>query len=44
MRQQGEMRKKGMLPYGWISDATRLGYHVSTYRDAADFIRRMQGE
>ena len=29
----------GHLPYGWISDASRLGYHVDTYRDHKDFLR-----
>jgi hypothetical protein len=37
------MRKAGQLPYGWIVDATRRGYHVATYRNRADFIRRMAG-
>jgi hypothetical protein len=38
-----EMRKAGDLPYGWIVDATRRGYHVATFESAADFIRRMAG-
>jgi hypothetical protein len=42
-RQLFEMRKQGLLPYGWITDATRMGWHVYTYRNAADFIRRMHG-
>ena len=36
-----EMRKGGRLPYGWIADHTRRGYHVNTYATGADFIRRM---
>ncbi len=35
------MRRAGRIPYGWIADATRRGYHVTTYRDAADFIRNV---
>ena len=33
-----ELRRKGEIPYGWISDATRRGYHVASYDDAADFL------
>jgi hypothetical protein len=42
-RQLAAMREEGVIPYGWIADATRMGWHVYTYRDAADFIRQMQG-
>lgn len=34
-----DMRRAGRLPYGWISDATRMGWHVPTYRDPAEFVR-----
>jgi hypothetical protein len=34
-----KMRRSGVLPYSWITDATRRGYHVATYRDPAEFIR-----
>lgn len=34
-----KMRRAGLLPYGWVSDATRRGYHVSTYADQSDFLR-----
>jgi hypothetical protein len=27
------------IPYGWISDTTRTGYFVNSYRNAADFLR-----
>ena len=37
----GKMRIEGRLPYEWISDDTRLGYHVDTFKDAADFQRRV---
>ncbi len=36
-----ELRRAGRLPYDWIVDATRRGYFVNTYRNAADFIRQM---
>jgi hypothetical protein len=42
-RQLGEMRKQGQLPYSWISDATRMGYHVATYGSPGDFIRAHAG-
>ncbi|MDH4459328.1 MAG: hypothetical protein QE272_11545 [Nevskia sp.] len=38
-----EMRRSGLLPYGWISDASRRGYFVDTYRGAGDFLQRMKG-
>lgn len=38
-----DLRRAGRLPYGWITDATRRGYHVSTFSGAADFVRRMAG-
>ena len=34
-----EMRRAGRLPYRWISDATRVGWHVPTFRDPAEFVR-----
>jgi len=37
------LRRQGLLPYGWITDATRRGYFVDTFRDAGDFIRQMAG-
>jgi hypothetical protein len=41
--QISEMRKAGELPYGWIVDATRRGYHVATFDGRADFIRQVAG-
>lgn len=38
-----ELRRTEILPYGWISDATRRGYFVNTFSDASDFVRRMAG-
>jgi hypothetical protein len=34
-----KLRRTGAVPYDWVSDTTRTGYFVSTYRDAADFLR-----
>lgn len=36
------MRRAGTLPYGWVADTSRAGYHVNTYSDAGDFLRRHQ--
>ena len=38
-----ELRRDGRLPYGWISDATRRGYHTHVYADGADFLRQVKG-
>ena len=38
-----KLRRAGLVPYSWISDATRRGYHVNTFDSAADFLRRMNG-
>lgn len=38
-----KLRRAGRLPYGWITDATRRGYHTPTYSDSSDFLRRMKG-
>jgi hypothetical protein len=38
-----DLRRSGRLPYGWISDATRRGYHTRTYKNGADFLRTMNG-
>ena len=39
-----KMRRGGRIPYGWISDSTRLGYHVPTYRDPRDFLESTLGD
>jgi hypothetical protein len=39
-----KLRRAGRLPFGWITDATRRGYHTPTYRDSADFLRSVMGE
>lgn len=38
-----KLRRAGLLPYGWITDATRRGYHTVTYRTAAEALRSWQG-
>lgn len=35
-----KLRREGRVPYGWISDTTRRGYHVPTYDGPGDFIER----
>ena len=37
------LRRSGRLPYGWISDATRRGFHVVTFLDGAELIERYAG-
>src|SRR5215207_631223 len=35
-----KLRRSGVLPYGWITDATRRGYFTDTFFGADDFVRR----
>ncbi|MGH8147644.1 MAG: hypothetical protein ACREPY_15095 [Rhodanobacteraceae bacterium] len=37
------MRRAGLLPYGWITDATRRGYFTDTYRTGGGFVYAMAG-
>jgi hypothetical protein len=37
------LRRSGRLPYNWIVDMSRRGYHVATYSDAADYLSRVAG-
>ena len=37
------LRRNGLLPYNWLVDSTRRGYHVSTFKGKSDFLRRMKG-
>ena len=37
------LRRLGRIPYGWITDATRRGYHVYTYNGHKDFLRQVAG-
>lgn len=39
-----KLRRAGLLPYGWITDATRRGYFTPTYRTAGDFLRSVAGQ
>ena len=34
------LRQNGRLPYSWVSDSTRMGYHVATYANAGELISR----
>ena len=34
---------RAKIPYGWISDATRRGYHTDTFSSASDFLTQMNG-
>ena len=36
-----ELRKAGIMPYGWITDASRHGYFTATYNNAAEYIKTM---
>ncbi len=36
-----KLRRSDRLPYGWITDATRRGYHTNTFSDSEDFLRRV---
>ncbi len=38
-----KMRRAGVIPYRWISDATRRGYHTPTYASASEALRAWQG-
>ncbi|MBT6430242.1 MAG: hypothetical protein HOK30_21410, partial [Rhodospirillaceae bacterium] len=31
------------IPYGWITDSTRRGWHVDTFSGATDFLQRVAG-
>lgn len=37
-----KLRRAKRLPFGWITDATRRGYHTPTFRNEADFLRSMK--
>jgi hypothetical protein len=38
-----QLRRAGRVPYRWITDATRRGYHVATYSDAGEFLASVCG-
>lgn len=37
------LRREGRIPYSWITDATRRGYHTETFATEADFVRSLAG-
>ncbi len=37
-----KLRRAKRLPFGWVTDATRRGFHTPTYRDESDFLRSMK--
>ncbi|HVW66018.1 MAG TPA: hypothetical protein VHB01_13505 [Nitrosospira sp.] len=37
------LRRSGVIPYAWIADMSRRGYHVATFSGAGDFVERMAG-
>lgn len=37
------MRRAAILPYRWITDATRRGYHTDTFGDGGDFLEAVAG-
>ena len=37
------LRRSGRVPYGWITDMTRQGYHVRTFGSGADLIAQFAG-
>jgi len=40
-RRLSYLRKKGRLKYSWITDMSRRGYFVNSFKNAADFIKSM---
>ncbi|WP_375762901.1 hypothetical protein ACE10X_22735 [Bradyrhizobium sp. Pha-3] len=38
-----KLRRSGRVPFNWITDSTRRGYHTPTYRNEAEFLRAMKG-
>ena len=37
-RELKKLRELGLVPYSWIIDTTRLGYHVNTFSSPAEFV------
>jgi len=33
------LRRNGTIPYSWITDSTRRGYHVDMYQNGSEFLR-----
>jgi len=38
-----KLRRAGTVPYAWIADTSRMGYHTATYASAADYLRTVAG-
>ena len=38
-----KLRRAGRIPYGWVSDSTRTGFHVETFASGGDLIREFAG-
>jgi hypothetical protein len=38
-----ELRRSGRVPYDWVTDMSRAGYFVNTYKNAGDFLRSVAG-
>ena len=38
-----KLRRAGRLPFSWVTDTTRRGYHTPTYSDEAHFLQAMKG-
>jgi len=38
-----KMRRAGTIPYSWVTDLSRLGYHTNTFSTCGDFLRTMRG-
>src|SRR5688572_25171208 len=42
-RQLVWLRRQGIIPYGWVTDATRRGYFTDTWSTPADAVRQIAG-
>ena len=42
-RQVLKLRRAGRVPYSWIADTSRAGYHVPAYGDKEEFLRDVAG-
>lgn len=38
-----KLRRYGRIPYRWIADMSRAGYHITTFDGASDFVNRVTG-
>ena len=37
------LRRQGILPYHWVTDMSRRGFHTPTYGNKSEFLRRVKG-